>query len=123
MVDTTPGTPPPVTDDPVLEVLTFDQLAQLMNEVTPDAFYQRAAAFEQAAVRLQDVVDQIRHQLNRVHEVWAGRGSEEFDNLAREISGRTTIVLQFLQNPGYGSILRTAGDALAAHQQRFRDLQ
>jgi uncharacterized protein YukE len=123
MADGAPGNPSPVTDDPVLEVLTFDQLTQLVNEVTPDAFYQRAAAFDQAAVRLQDVLDQIRHQLNLVQEVWTGGVSEEFDNLARENSGRITVVLQFLQNPGYGSILRAAGDALAAHQQRFRDLQ
>lgn len=126
MADGTPGTPPtppPVIDDPMLEVLTFDQLAQLVNEVIPDAFYQRAAAFDQAAARLQDVLDQIRHQLNHVQEVWTGGVSEDFDNLAREVAGRVTVVLQFLQNPGYGSILRTAGDVLAAHQQRFRDLQ
>lgn len=123
MAEGTPGNPPLVINDPMLEVLTFDQLAQLVNEVAPDAFYQRAAAFDQAAVRLQDVLDQIRHQLNLVQEVWTGRVSEDFDNLVREISGRVTVVLQFLQNPGYGSILRTAGDVLAAHQQRFRDLQ
>ncbi|ALG10357.1 hypothetical protein [Kibdelosporangium phytohabitans] len=119
----TDGPAPPVLDDPMLEALTFDQLAQLVNEVSPEAFYLRAAAFDQAAARLQDVLDQIRHQLNIVQDSWTGKVSDEFDSLARGVSGQTTVVLQFLQNPGYGSILREAGDLLAAHQRRLRDLQ
>ncbi|ONI87845.1 hypothetical protein ALI144C_07840 [Actinosynnema sp. ALI-1.44] len=123
MTHATTPPPPPVLDDPMLEALTFDQLTQLVAEVGPDAFYVRAAAFDQAAGRLQDVLDQIRRQLNIVRESWTGKVSDEFDALAREISGRMDVVLQFLQNPGYGSVLRKAGDLLAVHQRRLRDLQ
>lgn len=109
--------------DPVLETMTFDQLAQLIDEVSPDAFYQRAAAFDQAAARLQDVLDRIRRQLRLVQESWSSKSAEDFDAVAREVVGQATNVLQAVQNPGYGALLRRAGDALAGHQQRLRDLR
>ncbi|MEV0679409.1 WXG100 family type VII secretion target [Actinosynnema sp. NPDC050436] len=102
--------------------LTFEQAAQAVNEVSPDVFYLRAAAFDRAAEEFQDVLDRMRRRLNAVQDVWTGRGSDEFDALAREVSGRVAVVSQFLRGPGYGSVLRGAGDVLAAHQQRFRDL-
>ena len=64
MADGSPGNPPPAPDDPHLESLTFEQLAQRVNEVSPDAFYRRADAFDKAGARLQDAVDRVRHEMN-----------------------------------------------------------
>ncbi|GAA1029698.1 MULTISPECIES: WXG100 family type VII secretion target [Amycolatopsis] len=113
----------PVLDNPELDALTFDQLAQLISEVSPDAFYQRAAAFDRAAARLHDVLDQVRRQLRYVQEAWTSKGSEDFDSIANEVVARAQTVLLALENPGYGKVLRQAGDVLAAHQQRLRGLQ
>ncbi|MFE0022040.1 hypothetical protein [Amycolatopsis sp. NPDC059021] len=123
MPDGAPGNPPPNPDDPVLKQLNFDQIAQLVNEVSPDVFYQRAEAFDRAAARLQDAVEQIRRQLNIVREAWTGGGAEDFDALAKEVTGRVSGVVQVMRSPGYGVVLRAAGDTLAAHQRRMRDLQ
>ncbi|MFE3785972.1 WXG100 family type VII secretion target [Amycolatopsis sp. NPDC059090] len=113
----------PVADNPSLDALTFDQLAQLIIEVSPDAFYQRAGAFDRAAARLHDVLDQARRQLRQVQEAWTSKGSDDFDSIAQEVLARAQTVLTALENPGYGTVLRHAGDVLAAHQQRLRDLQ
>ncbi|MFD9888103.1 hypothetical protein ACFWY9_02085 [Amycolatopsis sp. NPDC059027] len=123
MPDGAPGNPPPNPDDPVLKQLNFDQIAQLVNEVSPDVFYQRAEAFDRAAARLQDAVEQIRRQLNIVREAWTGGGADDFDALAKEVTGRVSGVVQVMRSPGYGVVLRAAGDTLAAHQRRMRDLQ
>ncbi|GAA4531758.1 WXG100 family type VII secretion target [Amycolatopsis samaneae] len=123
MADGAPGNPPPVPDDPVLKQLTFEQLAQLVNEVSPEVFYQRAEAFERASARLQDAVEQVRRQLNIVRGAWTGGGADDFDALAKEVTGKVTGALQTMNTPGYGSVLRAAGDTLAAHQRRMRDLQ
>ncbi|MFL6119323.1 MAG: hypothetical protein ACJ73U_06875, partial [Actinophytocola sp.] len=58
-----------------------------------------------------------------VRENWTGKASEDFDAVVRAVTAKMSGVLQFLQNPGYGATLRAAGDRLADHQQRFRDLQ
>lgn len=118
-----PPNPQPNPDDPWLEGLTFEQISQLVMEINPDVFYQRALAFDQSGWRFQDVLDLIRHEMNSVREAWTGTAAEDFDSVVRELTGKIGNVLQFLQNPGYGAILRDAGDRLAAHQQRFRDLQ
>lgn len=123
MPDDGPPNPPPNPTDPWLEGLTFEQIAQLVNEVNPDVFYQRASAFDQGAGGLQHVLDRVRHELNVLRESWNGKGSDDFDALAREVTGKADSLLQFLQNPGYGTVLRNAGDQLAAHQRRFQDLQ
>jgi uncharacterized protein YukE len=123
MPDGSPPNPQPNPNDPWLEGLTFEQIAQLVTEINPDVFYQRAAAFEQAGTRFQDVLDLVRHEMNFVREAWTGKASEDFDAVVRELTGKIGNVLQFLHSPGYGAILRDAGDRLADHQQRFRDLQ
>jgi WXG100 family type VII secretion target len=123
MVDGSPPNPPPNPNDPWLEGLTFEQIAQLVNEISPDVFYQRASAFDQSGGRFQDVLDRVRHEMNLVREAWTGKASEDFDAVVREVTSKIGNVLQFLQNPGYGATLRAAGDRLAEAQQRFRDLQ
>jgi uncharacterized protein YukE len=123
MPDGSPPNPQPNPSDPWLEGLTFEQISQLVNEINPDVFYQRASAFDQSGARFQDVLDLVRHEMNFVREAWTGKASEDFDAVVRELTGKIGNVLQFLQSPGYGAILRDAGDRLADHQQRFRDLQ
>ncbi|TDV42170.1 WXG100 family type VII secretion target [Actinophytocola oryzae] len=123
MPDGSPPNPPPNPNDPWLEGLTFEQIAQLINEVSPDVFYQRASAFDQSGGRFQDVLDRVRHEMNLVREAWTGKASDDFDAVVREVTSKISNVLQFLQNPGYGATLRDAGDRLADAQQRFRDLQ
>lgn len=123
MADNGPPNPPPNPNEPWLEALTFEQIAQLVNEVSPEVFYQRASAFDQAGGRLQDVLDQIRHEMNLVRESWTGTASDDFDSLVRDVTAKVGGVLAFLQSPGYGATLRSAGDQLADHQRRFRDLQ
>ncbi|WP_033288615.1 hypothetical protein [Amycolatopsis jejuensis] len=103
--------------------LTFEQIVQLINEVRPDTFYQRAEVFDRAARRVQDVLDQVRAQQNRIQEAMTGRTSQELDDVAREVAAKISLLLSVLQNPGYGAMLRKAGDALAAHQRRIADLQ
>lgn len=123
MADNGPPNPPPNPNEPWLEALTFEQIAQLVNEVSPEVFYRRASAFDQAGGRLQDVLDQIRREMNLVRESWTGTASDDFDSLVRDVTAKVGGVLQFLQNPGYGATLRNAGDQLADAQRRFRDLQ
>src|SRR3954454_12989558 len=123
MADNAPANPPPVPDDPMLAQLTFEQFAQLVNEVSPEVFYQRAEAFDRASARLQDAVEQIRRELNIVRGAWTGGGADDFDALAKEVTGGVTSALQTMNSPGYGAVLRAAGDTLAAHQRRMRDLQ
>lgn len=118
-----PENPPPLAVEPELDALTPDQLAQLITEVAPDVFYQRAAAFEQAGTRLQDVLERIRHQLNVVQESWTGNGASEFDALARALVGKLGDVVDAMENPAYSTIMNSTGDVLAAHQRRLADLQ
>jgi uncharacterized protein YukE len=114
--------PPPIVD-PVLANLTFDQLAQLVNEISPDVFYQEAVAFDNAAARLQEVLDAFRHETRTMQDAWSGEIAETFDGMAEVFSGYINGMLQSMQDPGYGTRMRQAGDALAAAQQRLKDLQ
>ncbi|WIX98222.1 hypothetical protein QRX60_29615 [Amycolatopsis mongoliensis] len=114
--------PPPVVD-PELQNLTFDQLTQLVDEVSPDVFYERAHAFEVAAGRFEQVQDDLERETRNMGEAWSGRIAESFDDLVRQVSGLTTAVVQAMLNPGYGVAMRRAGDALAQAQQRMRELQ
>ena len=123
MADSSPPNPQPNPNDPWLEGLNFDQVGQLINEVSPEVFHQRAAAFDQAGARLQEVLDLVKREMNAVHEAWRSKAAEDFDAVVRQVTGKVDQVLQHLQSPGYGSVLRDAGGRLAQHQQRFRDLQ
>ncbi|GAB3733677.1 hypothetical protein GCM10027598_58510 [Amycolatopsis oliviviridis] len=114
--------PDPV-DDPELQLLTADQLAQLINEVSPNVFYERAAAFDTAMARLEQVQDDLRRQTRNLWEAWTGRGADSFEELVQRVTGATGSVVQAMATPGYGEALRRTGDALAHAQQRIRDLQ
>ncbi|UMP06958.1 WXG100 family type VII secretion target [Amycolatopsis sp. EV170708-02-1] len=123
MVEFSADPAPPPLPDPALEQLNLDQLAQLVNEVNPDVFYQRAQVFDAAAARLQEVRDAFRREARQLQEAWTGKIEESFENVAQETSGAITNVLHSMQDPGYGTRLRQVGDALAMGQQRLKDLQ
>ncbi len=118
-----PPNPQPDPAEPWLDTLTFEQAAQLVAGVSPEVFYLRAAAFDRAGARIQDVLDQVRREMNTVREVWTGRAAEDFDAIVREVTAKVSGALHHLQQPGYGATLRAAGDRLADHQRRLRDLQ
>ncbi|QKV73994.1 WXG100 family type VII secretion target [Amycolatopsis sp. Hca4] len=117
-----PEPPPPVVD-PDLQALTFDQLAQLVEEVSPDALYERAAAFDTAMARFEHLRDDLGTQTRHLWEAWSGRIAEAFDDVVRQVSGRTGAVVQAMAEPGYGAVLRRAGDALAQARRRMQDLR
>ncbi|GHH56516.1 WXG100 family type VII secretion target [Lentzea cavernae] len=112
-----------VLDDAALATLNFDQLAQLVNEVSPDVFYARAAAFDAAVARLEAVRDGIRREARAISDSWQGRVANSFDDTAREVDGTVDRLLQSMTSPGYGTVMRHAGDALSEAQRRIRDLR
>src|SRR5262245_13803075 len=113
MADNGPPNPQPNPNEPWLDALTFEQVAQLVNEVSPEVLDQRASAFDQGGARLQDVLDQVRHEMNNVREAWSGTASDDFAALVQAVTAKVGTVLAFLQNPGYGATLRGLGDRLA----------
>jgi uncharacterized protein YukE len=115
--------PAPPIFDPEFEKLNFDQIAALIEELTPERFYRQAQWFDSAAARLEQVLDDFRRVSREVGEYWGGEVSAAFDHVAYELAGAITNTLQPLQAPGYGQALRQAGDALALAQQRLRDLR
>ncbi|WAL66525.1 WXG100 family type VII secretion target [Amycolatopsis cynarae] len=115
--------PAPPIFDPELEKLTFDQIAQLINELPPELFYQQARLFDAAAARMETVLGDFRRESRQMHEYWGGQVSEAFDEVAQGLAARITNILQPMLVPGYGQALRQAGDALALAQQRLRDLR
>ncbi|WP_410586371.1 WXG100 family type VII secretion target [Amycolatopsis sp. lyj-23] len=117
-----PESLPPVLD-PELQALTFDQLAQLVDEVNPEVFYERARAFEAAVVRFEQVRSDLDRQTRHLWEAWSGQGAESFEVFARQLSSRVDAVVQAMADPGHGAVLRRVGDALAQAQQRMHDLR
>ena len=116
--------PPPLPlVDPGLASLTYDQLAQLVNVVSPDVFYLRANAFDQASARLEQVQDDLARETRNMWEAWQGRIAESFDGVVGKVSGFITNLLQATTSPGDGAALRQAGDTLTQAQRRLSDLQ
>ncbi|UOZ06914.1 WXG100 family type VII secretion target [Amycolatopsis sp. WQ 127309] len=115
--------PAPAIDDPALAGLTFDQLAQLVEEVSPDVFHDRAPAFDTALSRMLDVQAGLQRESRRLGELWEGEIADAFDEVSGKLNGSIEQTLQSMESPGYGALLHRAGDALAAAQQRFRDLR
>lgn len=115
--------PPPPVVDPDLQNLTFDQLARLVEGASPDSVYELARAFDLATARFEQVQDDIEGQTRHLWQVWSGRVAESFEDAIRRVSGLTDAVVQAMADPGYGSLLRRAGDALVQAQQRVRDLR
>ena len=116
--------PPPLpVVDPGLASLTYDQLAQLVTGVSPDVFYLRANAFDQAMARLEQVQDDLVRETRNMGEAWQGRIAESFDGTVGKVSGFITKLLQATASPGDGAALRRAGDALTQAQRRLTDVQ
>ncbi|MFE5570035.1 WXG100 family type VII secretion target, partial [Amycolatopsis japonica] len=109
--------------DPEIEVMTFEQLAQLVNEVDPRTFYERAQAFDTALARLEQVQDNLARGTRELWDSWRGEGAESFADVVRNVAGAANTAIQAMAAPGYGATLRRAGDALTLAQQRIRDLQ
>ncbi|MFJ8916077.1 hypothetical protein [Amycolatopsis sp. NPDC102389] len=118
----TASEPVPIVD-PGIEVLTFEQLAQLVNEVSPDSFYGRAQAFDTAMAQFEQVQDNLARGTRELWDAWRGEGADSFADVVRNVSTLGNTVIQAMASPGYGATLRRAGDALALAQQRIRDLQ
>ena len=118
-----PLDPPPPADDPNLANLTTDQLAALVFAGDPEVYYEQARAIDAATERLQQVLDGIRHDARLIHEALDGEVLIAFDDVSHRLGASVDAVLQAAWNPGYAASLRAAGDALAASQQRFRDLR
>jgi uncharacterized protein YukE len=115
--------PPLQVVDPEVDSLTFDQLSRLINEISPNVFYERALAFDSATARLEQVQDDLERETRNLWEAWQGKGADSFDDLVRQVSGLTAAVAQSMSSPGYGAAVRRAGDALAQAQQRIHELQ
>jgi uncharacterized protein YukE len=115
--------PAPPIFGPELEQLNFDQIAALVEELSPELFYQQAQLFDAAAARLQQVLDDFRRVSRETGEYWGGEVGAAYDQVADELARVITTTLQPMQSPGYGQALRQAGDALALAQQRLRDLR
>ncbi|TVT62510.1 hypothetical protein FNH05_01075, partial [Amycolatopsis rhizosphaerae] len=67
--------PAPPIFDPELEKLTSDQIAQLINELPPELFYQQARLFDAAAARMETVLGDFRRESRQMHEYWGGQVS------------------------------------------------
>lgn len=115
--------PAPPVDDPALAGLNFEQLAQLVEGQNPDALYQQAAAFDSALMRYHDIFAEIVRESRQVSELWDGQIAEAFDSFAAELTGGVDKMVQTMESPGHGVLLRRAGDALTVAQQRFRELR
>lgn len=118
----TASEPVPIVD-PEIEVLTFEQLVQLVNEVSPDSYYERAQAFDTATARLEQIQDDLARGTRELWDAWRGEGAEAFGDDVRNVNALGNTAIQAMASPGYGATLRRAGDALALAQQRIRDLQ
>ncbi|WP_410611361.1 hypothetical protein [Amycolatopsis sp. lyj-109] len=112
--------PVPRGFDPALEALDRHQLEQLISEVSPEVFYLRAAAFDNAVARLTVVRDDLRHESRRLSDHWDGEVADGFQDAARSLADRLDLVLDAMSVPGYGQAMNNAGDALALAQQRLR---
>lgn len=119
MADTVP---PPLTDADLAN-LTYEQLAALINEGNPNDFYNEAIAFDEAAGRLRQLLDDFQRESRTLQDFVSGEIEAALDQVTQKHSAWIDSVLQAMTNPGYAQALRNAGDALAAGQQRLRDQQ
>jgi uncharacterized protein YukE len=112
--------PAPPSFDPALEKLDRRQLEQLLDEVSPDVFYVRAAALDHAAAQLAAIADSLRYESRRLSDHWTGEVEDSFQDAARRLADRMDAVVDAMSVPGYGQAMKNAGDALALAQQRLR---
>ncbi|AGM08037.1 hypothetical protein [Amycolatopsis keratiniphila] len=118
----TASEPVPILD-PEIEVMTFEQLAQLVNEVDPRTFYDRAQVFDTALAQLEQVQDNLERGTRELWDAWRSEGAESFADVVRNVAVAGNAAIQAMAAPGYGATLRRAGDALTLAQQRIRELQ
>ncbi|WP_424186976.1 hypothetical protein ACOBQX_03850 [Actinokineospora sp. G85] len=118
-----PQDPPAPPDDPAWSTMSADQLAELVFAMDPEVHYRLAQAIDEATARFQQVLDGIRREARVVQEGLSGESLVAFDDVSRQLGTSVDEVLQTAWNPDYATTLRAAGDALAAAQQRFRDLR
>jgi hypothetical protein len=99
---------------------TIDAVVAQILAGRPDTLYEQAAGFDTANRTLQDLATGFTAQLRRIDEYWQPRTRSE--PLAASRVAMVTL-LQQLQCPEYGPLLRRAGAALTAAQSRIRELQ
>lgn len=117
------NTEPPVVTDAELANLTYEQLAQLINEGNPNDFYVEASAFDEASGRLWQLRDDFVRESRLLQSYVSGEILVAVEEVTQRHVGRIDAVLEPMLHPGYAQGLRHAGDALATGQQRLRDLQ
>ena len=102
--------------------LNFDQVRARVAAADPHAFYRKAAAFEQAAERLELFGDLLRRYRAELEAVWHNGDPRQFewvDRVLRHVDALTAG----LREPSYPAALRHMGDAVANSQQRLRGLE
>ncbi|NWJ73951.1 hypothetical protein HX744_26085 [Pseudonocardia sp. ICBG1122] len=109
--------------EPRVDDLGFDAVASLVNAVSPEAFYSRAAASD----RVASVLGELRTDLDRwtrgLPSVLRGASGEAAVAIGGRVTTAVTGLRDAVSSPGDGTLLRRAGDALSANQQRMRELQ
>jgi hypothetical protein len=98
----------------------MDSVAAQILAAEPDSLYRQAAQFDLATLTVQDLAAGFAGALRRVDESWRSCGRSQ--PLETSYSG-IGMVLDQLQCPEYGPLLRRAGEALAAAQAQIRELQ
>ncbi|MET8760006.1 hypothetical protein [Lentzea sp. NPDC004782] len=102
--------------------LNFDQVRARVAAADPHTFYRKAAAFEQAAERLELFGDLLRRYRAELESVWHNGDPRQFewvDRMLRHVDALTAS----LREPSYPAALRHLGDAVANSQQRLRGLE
>ncbi|KJK33059.1 hypothetical protein UK23_47720 [Lentzea aerocolonigenes] len=102
--------------------LNFDQVRARVAAADPHTFYRKAAAFEQAAERLELFADLLRRYRAELESAWNNGDPRQFewvDRLLRHVDELTSS----LREPSYPAALRHIGDAVANSQQRLRGLE
>lgn len=102
--------------------MNFDQVRARVAAADPHTFYRKAAAFEQAAERLELFGDLLRRYRAELESVWHNGDPRQFewvDRMLRHVDALTAG----LREPSYPAALRHMGDAVVHSQQRLRGLE
>jgi hypothetical protein len=102
--------------------LNFDQVRARVAAADPHTFYRKAAAFEQAAERLELFGDLLRRYRAELESVWHNGDPRQFDWVDRMLRHVDALTAS-LREPSYPTALRHLGDAVANSQQRLRGLE
>lgn len=102
--------------------LDFDQVRARVSAADPQTFYRKAAAFEQAAERLELFGDQLRRYRADLESVWHNGDPRQYEWVDRLLRYTDALIVS-IREPGYPAVLRRIGDAVAQSQQRLRGLE